>query len=184
MRTRLKKILSSRFVVAFLLVIFHLQVQAQPSLEYQLKAVFLFNFTQFVDWPAGSFDTDQSPLVIGILGENPFGSYLDETVAGELIKGHPVVTRYYKNVDEIQSCHLLFINNTEASKRKEAIEALKGKNILTVCDAPDFAAQGGMIRFFTLQNKIKLQINLEACKESKLVLSSKLLKLAEIFKPN
>ncbi|MEO8173684.1 MAG: YfiR family protein [Sediminibacterium sp.] len=184
MRPYLKKILPSRFVIAFVLLIIHLQAEAQPSLEYQLKAVFLFNFTQFVEWPTGSFETDQSPLVIGILGENPFGTYLDETVKGELIKGHPVVIRYYKNVADVQSCHLLFINITESDKRKEAIEALKGKNILTVSDAPDFAAQGGMIRFFTLQNKIKLQINLEACRESKLVLSSKLLKLAEIFKSN
>ena len=173
-----------RLVFAILLLLSRLPVQAQTNvpLEYQLKAVFLFNFTQFVDWPPGSFDSDQSPLVIGILGENPFGSYLDETVSGEKVNKHPVVVRYYKDGEDVDNCHLLFINLPDAKKRKQAIDALKGKNILTVGDASGFSNEGGMIRFFTRNNKISLQINLEASKSSELVFSSKLLRLAAIYK--
>jgi len=171
-------------VIAILLLFGYLPLQAQstPPLEYQLKAVFLFNFTQFVDWPSTAFDTDQSPLVIGILGENPFGSYLEETVTGEKINKHAVVVRYYQNAEDAKNCQLLFINLPDTKKRKQAIEALKGKNILTVSDATGFSTEGGMIRFFTRNNKINLQINIEASKASELVFSSKLLRLADIYK--
>lgn len=159
----------------------HVLAQA-PSREYQLKAVFLFNFTQFVDWPASAFENDQAPVVIGVMGENPFGNYLARTVSGEKINGHPMAVQYYKNEEEIKSCHILFVNIRETKRLEEALEAVEGKNILTVGDDPDFLKQGGMIRFVMNNNKIKLQINMEACKESKMVLSSKLLRLAEIVK--
>src|SRR2546430_1625474 len=64
-----------------------------PSAEYQLKAVFLFNFAQFVEWPAQASTEPDAPLVIGVLGQNPFGSYLDELVRGEKVGPHPLVVR-------------------------------------------------------------------------------------------
>jgi hypothetical protein len=159
-----------------------LRLQAQvPSRENQVKAVFLYNFTQFVEWPAAAFDSGAAPLVIGVLGKNPFGNFLEQTVAGEQVNGHPVTVHYCNNEQEALSCHIVFINIDDAKKRKQVIQALKGKNILTVSDAPDFARLGGMIRLFTQVNKIRLQVNLDASKESELVLSSKLLKLADIY---
>jgi YfiR/HmsC-like len=106
---------------------FQLFVQAQklPSREYQLKAVFLFNFTQFVDWPPTAFPNEQAPMVIGVIGDNPFGSYLQETVSGEKVNGHPVVVENYTNAGEIKSCHILFVNLNEPRKREEVVEILK-----------------------------------------------------------
>ena len=158
-------------------------IAQNPSLEYQLKAVFLFNFTQFVDWPAESFRNNKSPLVIGVIGENPFGKYLEQAVSGETKDGHPVVVQYYQDEEAAKSCHMLFINLPESDKRKEVIEKIKEVPVLTVSDASDFSVQGGLVRFVTRKNKIKLQINLEACKELGLVPSSKLLKLADIIEP-
>jgi len=154
-----------------------------PSLEYQLKAVFLFNFTQFVDWPAGSFADDKSPLVIGVIGENPFGNYLEEAVSGETKNGHPVIVEYYQDEEAAKSCHMLFINLPESDKRKQVIEKIKEEPVLTVSDASDFSVQGGLVRFVKKNNRIKLQINLEACKELGLIPSSKLLQLADIIEP-
>ena len=151
--------------------------------EYQLKAVFLFNFTQFVDWPSNSFTSDDAPLVIGIMGEDPFGSYLQQTVSGEKAKKHPVMVRRFATLDEVKSCHIMFINLDDEKKRVEATESLKARNILTVSDRPGFLEEGGMVRFMTKDNKIKLQINPEASKSANLVISSKLLRLAEIFNP-
>jgi hypothetical protein len=177
------KVILNLFLVTLALAQGSQHVLAQtPSREYQLKAVFLFNFTQFVDWPANVFENDQSPLVIGVIGENPFGSYLVQTVSGEKINGHPLTVQYFKNEEEIKSCHILFVNIHETKKLEQVLEAVKSKNILTVSDHPDFLKQDGMIKFVTNNNKIKLQINMEACKESKMVLSSKLLRLAEIIK--
>lgn len=161
----------------------HLQAQTQPSREYQLKAAFLFNFTQFVEWPATSLPSDQSPLVIGILGKTPFNSYLEEIVSGEKINGHPIVVHYYDNIDEIKTCHILFVNQGESKNVEKTVTGLKGRHILTVSDVPEFTKQGGMIMFFKKENKIKLQINQEAYREANLVISSKLLRLAEIFVP-
>ena len=152
------------------------------SREYQLKAVFLFNFTQFVEWPANAFENDQSPLVIGVVGENPFGIYLEQTISGEKINGHPLEVQYYKTEEELKTCHILFINMREAKKLEQALTAVSGKNTLTISDQTDFLKLGGMIKFMTNNNKIKLQVNMDACKESKMVLSSKLLRLAEIIK--
>lgn len=179
------KLSNVRIFITVLLVINNLALAAQapPSREYELKAVFLFNFTQFVEWPAATFPSDQAPLVIGILGKNPFGAYLEEIVSGEKVNGHPVAVQYYNSIEEIRSCHILFINLAGAKKGERVVEDLKGRNILTVSDASGFSEQGGMIRLYTKDNKIKFQINLEASKAASLVISSKLLRLADIYIP-
>ena len=180
----LKKMANAWSISVLLLSMTHLAPAAQPpSREYELKAVFLFNFSQFVEWPPASFSTAQAPLVIGILGKNPFGSYLEELVAGEKVNGHAVTIQYYNSVEEIRSCHILFVNLADTKKTERAIGDLRGRNILTVSDASDFSAQGGMIRFFTRENKIKFEIDLEASKAAGLTISSKLLRLAEIYIP-
>ena len=154
-----------------------------PPPEYQLKAVFLFNFAQFVEWPPEAFPEAQTPLVIGILGEDPFGAYLDETVRGETVNNRPLTVQRYSQVEEIKTCHVLFISRSEAYRLEQILASLKGRNILTVGDAVGFARRGGMIRFLIEQNKIRLRVNLEAAKDANLVLSSKLLRPAEIVAP-
>lgn len=159
---------------------------AQPAgdREYQIKAAFLFNFTQFVEWPPVVLPQTGTSVVIGILGENPFGKYLDEMISGETANGHPLEVHVYKNVDEIKTCHILFINLPQANKLKEALAALKGRSILTVSDENNFIHLGGMIRFVKKQNKIQIQINPERAKEADLMISSKLLRVAEIVSPD
>src|SRR5688572_6563589 len=76
-----------------------LSAQASPNREYQLKAVFLYNFTQFVEWPEQTFTSSQAPMVIGILGPDPFGNYLEEIIAGERINGHPLLIKRFKTVE-------------------------------------------------------------------------------------
>jgi hypothetical protein len=148
--------------------------------EYQVKAVFLFNFAQFVDWPPQAFPEAQTPLIIGVLGNDPFGSYLDETVRGEKVNTHPLVVRRYRRVEEIDTCHVLFISQSEANRLEQILNRLKGRNILTVGDANGFANRGGIIQFVTENNKIRMRINLGTAKACNLKISSKLLRPAEI----
>jgi hypothetical protein len=150
--------------------------------EYQVKAVFLFNFAQFVEWPASAFSDSGGPLVIGVLGEDPFGPYLDETVRGETAHGHPIEVRRFRRPDEIAGCHIAFVSRGEIDRLGEILAALKDRSVLTVSDAEDFATRGGMIRFLTDQNRIRLQINLEAARAADLTLSSKLLRPAQIVR--
>ncbi len=166
----------------FLFLFFSYHLAAQTSREYNIKAVFLYNFTQFVEWPANTFRTPDAPFVIGILGNDPFHSYIDETVAGEKVKGHSIIVQRYLDVKDIKNCHILFITDSESGKLKEILASLPNKNMLTVSDIPDFAITGGIIRFMTKENKIKLQINLSASKNADLNISSKLLQVAEIVR--
>jgi hypothetical protein len=179
----LKKIARQYFAASLLaccVILF--SAQTQIAREYQVKAVFLFNFAQFVEWPASSFQETKT-IVIGVLGEDPFGPYLDEAVRGEEVNGHPLIVQRYRNVDEIKACHILFISTAEAQQLKQVFASLKSRSILTVSDADNFTKQGGMIRFITEDRKTRIRINLSATKDADLTISSKLLRLAEVVNP-
>lgn len=160
-----------------------LPAQAEISKAYQIKAVFLFNFTQFVTWPTNAFPDTQSPFTIGVLGDDPFGGFLDETVAGEKVDGHALVVQRYHQVDEIKNCQILFISASEAARFKSIVARLRGRSILTVGDVDSFAMEGGMVRFVTEDNKIHFRVNVEAARAAGLTISSELLRLAEIVNP-
>lgn len=148
--------------------------------EHEIKAVFLFNFAQFVEWPSEVFQDTDSPIIIGILGKDPFGVFLEETVDGEEVNGHPLVIERYSNVKQIKNCHILFIHPAFTTRLDNVLKELKGKEILTVSEGSNFIKQGGMIRFIKERNKIRLQVNLSAVKASEITISSKLLRLSEI----
>jgi hypothetical protein len=158
----------------------HASAQTGPSREYQIKAVFLFNFAQFVQWPPAAFAGANSPIVIGVLGENPFGSYLDETVRAETVDNRPIEVQRYRRVDEIQTCHVLFITLSEANHLEQILAVLKDRSILIVGDGDNFVQRGGMIRLATVQNKIRLIISVEAARAANLTISSKLLRSGEV----
>ncbi len=160
-----------------------LAAQAVRASEYHLKAVFLFNFAQFVDWPAAAFADSETPFVIGILGEDPFGDFLDQTVRGEQLRGRPFQVQRYRSVDEIKTCHILFINRPDGDRVEGILSRLRDRPILTVSDEDGFAERGGMVRFVNDRNRIRLKINLAAAEAAKLTISSKLLRVAEIAAP-
>lgn len=151
--------------------------------EYELKAVFLLNFTRFADWPDSAFTDAQSPLIIGVVGDNPFGSYLTDVVRGERVNGRPIVVRRYRTVADLQPSHILFVSRSEREHVRDILEALHGRTVLTVSDVDDFAARGGVIQFVTENNKIRLGINVDAAKAANVTISSKLLRSAEIVAP-
>jgi hypothetical protein len=157
--------------------------QAVRAAAPQVEAVFLFNFAQFVNWPAESFPDSQAPLVIGILGEDPFGGFLDETVRGETVRARPLEVRRYRRIEEVNTCHILFISRSEADRLEDLLPVLKDRPILAVSDGDGFARRGGMIQFVIEQSRIRLRINLEAAEAARLKISSKLLRAAEIVTP-
>jgi hypothetical protein len=153
---------------------------AAPPSEYQVKAVFLFNFAQFVEWPARAFADPQAPFVIGVLGKDPFGPDLDAVVHGETIGSHPLLIERYRNIGELHNCNILFIGRTETGALPHILEVLKGRSILTVTDAEDGDPRGVMIQLLTRSNRIRLRIDVGAARAGNLVISSKLLRPAEI----
>lgn len=157
-----------------------LYAQTPSSKEYQIKAIFLFNFAQFVSWPAKSFSSPDEPFCIGILGDDPFGSFLDETVKDEKVGTHALMIRRYREIEEVKNCQILFISKSERNHMENIFKYLKNKNILTVGDNDVFLEDGGIIGFSTKENKIHLMINPAAAKRVNLSISSKVLRLAEI----
>ena len=154
-------------------------VRGQPtSSEYQLKAVFLYHFVQFTEWPTNAFSSTNSPVVIGVLGDDPFGRLLEETVRDETPNGRRVTVQRYRRAEDIKECHVLFISRSETKRLGEILAGLGGRTILTVGEAETFAESGGMIGFVVEKNKIRFKINAEAARRANLTLSSKLLRLA------
>lgn len=154
-----------------------------PALsEYQIKAAFLYNFAKFVEWPAGALSERSPTLTFCVLGEDPFGADLDQTIAGKTINGKSLVTRRLKPLQEAEGCHILFISASERRRLPQIFEALQGLSLLTVGESERFARLGGIINFTLEQNKIRFEINVDAAERTGLKLSAKLLKLATIVR--
>jgi len=148
--------------------------------EYDLKAAFVFNFVQFVTWPDSAFAEANSPYVIGILGENPFGSALEDMVRGEKVNGRPLEVRKVANTKEVEECHILFVSRSEAAGLETVLWRVRAKPVLTVSEIDEFTERGGIIRLYNAGNKVRFQINAEEARAAGLRISSKLLRLAEV----
>lgn len=151
---------------------------AQGPSEHQVKAAFLYNFANFVEWPVSALD-DTSSIVIGILGEDPFGlafaPFKDRTV-----KGHPLRIIRSKRLQELPFCHILFISSSEEKNLPQIFHYLGDKSVLTVGESPGFAQRGGAVNFVMKNKKVRFEINQQRATTANLKISSKLLKLADI----
>ena len=150
--------------------------------EYDLKAAFLFNFARFVEWPADAFVSATTPIIIGVLGDDPFGPSLDALVQGETIRQRPLVVRRFRTVEQVDTCHILFVSASEASQMDHIAAALARRSVLTVGETKDFATQAGIIGFELSQRKLRLKVNLAAAADARLTISSKLLRQAQVIR--
>jgi hypothetical protein len=165
--------------LVILLGFFTPRILGQAFNEYDVKATFLYRFAQFVEWPPEAFPSTTTPLVIGVLGDDPFGKALDAIVKDEFVNKRKLVVQHYRRVEDVTTCHILFISRSEESRIDQILSTLKLRSILTVGDVENFARRGGIIRLLTEQNKIRLRINVEAAKAAQLTISSKVLRVAE-----
>ena len=168
------------FAGAGLMMCMHAPRAADAPTENQVQAVFLYNFSRFVEWPAQTFAAPTDPFVIGILGTDPFGARLDEAVRNEQINGHPLMVRRFHSVAELDNCQILFVDRSESARLGQILAALDHRSTLTVSQADGAAQRGVMIQFATENNRIRLRINVESARASGLTISSKLLRPAEI----
>lgn len=164
--------------LALLLTLGGLLGAAAPVSEYQLKAVFLFNFAHFVEWPPGALADENTPFVIGVLGKDPFGGSLEEVVRGELVSHHPLAVERSADIAQLRNCQILFIPAAELGHLGQILDALKGHSVLTVTEGP--APPGVVISLLKEESHIRLRIDLAAAKANNLTISSKLLRPAEI----
>jgi hypothetical protein len=151
-----------------------------PTKEYQVKAAFLFNFTQFVQWPESAFRDAGEPICIGVLGEDPFGKALDETVGGERSGRRDLIVRRSRAVSELKDCQLLFISKSERGRLAPILSEVESTGVLTVSEVEGFARLGGTINFYLEGNRVRFEINPDGAQKAGLRISSQLLSLGKI----
>lgn len=152
--------------------------QAPPASEYEVKAAFLYNFAKFVEWPPAELATSDAPLVIGLLGADPFGHTLDLIVADKHIGGHPLIIKRFRDASDAEGCHILFVGASDPAALARVGLVLARHAVLTVGEMQGFNQQGGIIQFVIEDNKVRFQINLAAADKAGLKISAQLLKLA------
>lgn len=143
------------------------------TLEYRVKATYLLNFTRFVEWPAPA--APGAPLTICVARANPFGTFLASTLAGERANGRPLTSRVVSTPDS--SCGVLFVPG--GVPPGPFLQAAGSAPVLTVGESPDFLQRGGMIAFVVADGRVRFTINPAAAQRSRLVISSRLLQLAQ-----
>lgn len=154
------------------------RAQSETPSEYQVKAAFLYSFARFVEWPADAFVHPQATIVLGIVGEDPFGFALDGMVFGKTVNGRGFMVKRLKIGPELRGCHILFISSSEKKNLAHIFESLKGSSVLTVGETDRFVQSGGAIQLLLQDNKVRFEINVGAAALARLKVSSKLLALA------
>ncbi len=152
--------------------------QEAPT-EYQVKAAFLFNFVKFIEWPEESFRENGGRIRLCVLGEDPFGPELERIVAGKSVNGRTLEVVRVNQAERASHCHVLFVGATQTGALRKTMAELRREPVLTVGESPEFIRQGGAIRLFLLDNRVRFDINLEAAEQAGLKISSKLLALAQ-----
>ncbi len=148
--------------------------------EYKMKAAFIYNFTKFVEWPPQAFRAPADPVVICILGENPFGDGLGRLVGDKSLEGRSFAVRQISKEPQAAGCHILFICSSERKRIPSIMTAVGGRATLTIGETEGFALQGGVINFKIEEGRVRLQVNIRAAEKAGLHISSKLLTLAQI----
>jgi len=176
-----------------------------PRSKYETKAGYLLNFAEFIEWPAGAFADAKSPIILGVVGKDPFGPELDK-LKGKTVNGRTMEIKRFKGalefrgeetpgrrqddlpakqakkLAEMKSCHILFITSSEKNFLTQTLKPFRGASVLTVGETDSFAREGGMITFVDSETNVQLEINLAAAEQARLKISSKLLSLAKVIK--
>ena len=148
------------------------------SKEYQIKAAFLYNFTKFVEWPRSRFPDDSSPIVIGVLGQNPFGDELEKIVHDRKVNGRGIAIKIIDSPAEAAAVHVLFVKEGGENYVTEMEKQPYSGGILTVGESEKFMSSGGMISFNMAADKVRFEISVKAAEKSGLKISAQLQKLA------
>jgi len=146
--------------------------------QYQVKAAYLLNFARFVEWPADVLPPS-SPLIIGVIGDNPLDGALEEVLRGKSANGHPIQLRRLRwDDDSLTTCQIVFITNPDEAHLPQIRRSLTGTSALTVSDIDRFSLRGGIIEFRMVGNRVRFDINRNPAIAARLTISSKLLSVA------
>lgn len=179
---RISRIAAVSLVCVALLLQGHARASDTPdSAEYLIKAGFIYNFANLMQWPANAFPKTDSPIVIGVLGADTFGGTLDEVLGGKKVNGRSFVVKHLKWGTDLKDCNIVFVSSSENIHLEEIFRLVKGLPILTIGESPNFAHRGGIINFIVVDDKVRFEVNVDAAKQADINISSRLLALAKII---
>lgn len=160
-----------------------MEKQVENNVEARVKAAYLVKFTKFIYWDSRAANTrsSTSPIIISVLGSDPVGGLLDKFSQNQRSGSPIIVNRIGKDLNDLENCNLLFISKQEAARLPTIFKQLEGSNVVTVSDINNFARRGGMIGFVVDEDRVKLEINLDATNKAGLKISAKLLELSKII---
>lgn len=155
-----------------------LRVAAEASLEYRVKAAFLYNFAKFVTWPTQVFPAADAPVVFCLAGDDPFQELLETTTKDRKVEGRPILIRRLPADAPLAGCHLVFSSESDGARVAHVLQRAAGAGALTVGEAEEFLPRGGMIRLLVDEGKVRFDISTRSAEQAGLKVSSQLLKLA------
>ncbi len=178
---RRKGLLTRILLAAFFLSLTASGESPDGGLGNQVKAMFLFNLAKFVEWPAEKMAAG-TPIVIGIIGQDPFGGSLEKTLRGKTVSGRALTIRRLTELTdvEVKGCHILFISASEKKRITQILQKVKIDGVLTMAEVKGFAEQGGMVNLTTRDDTVGLEVNANAVERARIKISYKLLRLARI----
>jgi hypothetical protein len=153
--------------------------ESNASVERQVKAAYLYKFASFVEWPDGVFGRSDSPLLIGVAGNDALAEQLEQIVAGRSANGRPIVVRKLHRGDAPGAVHILFIGSADKAATQELLAAARGQAVLTVSDSDETFALGSMINFVVADDKLRFQVALKPVASSRLRISARMLAAAQ-----
>lgn len=154
--------------------------EAKALSAEQLKAAFILNFPKYVEWPTNAFATTNTPIVLGMVGDEKLCAEIEGMGADKKVNGRPLVIRRVTADAELEGCQILFIAAPQARRTPELLAKLKGRGVLTVGENENFLESGGMINLVRKDRKIGLEINLAPATAADIKISSKLLGVATV----
>ncbi|MEK8015696.1 MAG: YfiR family protein [Candidatus Parabeggiatoa sp.] len=149
--------------------------------EYQVKAVYLFNFSKFINWPASAFDNSRTPIRICVLGKNPFEDF-DRLVKGKKVQKRRITVEHLSDYRQANRCHILFVSKSEKGNQAAILAYTQQYPILTVSDIRNFVVRGGMIQFYIRGRKVRFMIDPDTVQEAGIRASANLLRVAKIVR--
>jgi hypothetical protein len=152
--------------------------------EYDVKAAYLYYFAKFVEWPAQAFSQDNSPIIIGVAGDDPFGPILEKTVSGKTVQNRSILIHHPKTEDDLRSCHIVFIGSSEAGRTASIFENLKGRSTLTVCESEGTAQSKCIIYFVIEGGRVQFEVDDKKANKAGLKISSKLMMVSRGARPD
>jgi hypothetical protein len=163
-------------VIAAVLAVTSLSLHAQSTIapEYNVKAGFLTTFINYTIWPEERFDSPDAPVVICVLGTDPFGDVLDRTAALSR-SGRSLQVRRIRRPGDARACHLVFIGRTEGRLEASWLSLLRQQMILTVGESGQTIARGGIVEFVTIGASVRFDVSLAALEQAGIRLSSDML---------